>query len=50
MMDKIPFEEWALKSIDPPHIHNKILPSESRNHKNGTELKEAQKTSQVVST
>lgn len=48
MMDKIPFEEWALKSIDPPHIHNKILSSESRNHNTGTELKEAQKTSQVI--
>jgi hypothetical protein len=26
MMDKIPFEEWALKSIDPPSISSQIRP------------------------
>jgi len=36
MMDKIPFEEWALKSIDPPSISSKIRPAEGPRDKSQT--------------
>jgi len=35
-MDKIPFEEWALKSIDPPSISSKIRPAEGPRDKSQT--------------
>jgi len=35
-MDKIPFEEWALKSIDPPSISSKIPPAEGPRDKSQT--------------
>ncbi|KNZ47820.1 hypothetical protein VP01_610g4 [Puccinia sorghi] len=36
MMDKIPFEEWALKSIDPPSLSTKIRPAEGLRDKSET--------------
>lgn len=48
-MDKIPFEEWALKSIDPPSLSTKIRPAEGLRDKSETgSTKEAEEEVHAV--